>query len=84
MNYSRPLFIERAALRHLLTRLMTEEVSLDDLCKHVPRVVSVAANVARIQSVLEQAASNGGSDELMRLLAELGDDLDNEASAALN
>lgn len=74
MNTPAPLSYERDVLRRILDRLMAEEVSLDNLCKHVPRVVSVAANVARIQSVLESANQTDDIDALLKALAELSAD----------
>ena len=48
-----PLAMERDALRQLLTRLMSEVNDLETLCKHGPRIVSVATNTARVQAALE-------------------------------
>jgi hypothetical protein len=76
MTPGQPLAEERDALRQILARLMAEEISLDNLCKHVPRVASVAANVARIQSVLESAAKADGTDDLLKALAELSSEGD--------
>lgn len=70
MSTNRPLSAERDALNQLLGRLMSEEMSLENLCKHVPRVVSVSANVARIQDALE-SKDNEATDNLLKALAEL-------------
>ena len=67
-----PLAAERDALSQILARLMSEETSLDNLCKLAPRIVSVAANVARIQTAL--AATSQESDhmaEIMKALREV-------------
>ncbi len=73
MSTIRPLSAERDALNQLLGRLMSEEMSLENLCKHVPRVVSVSANVARIQDALE-SKDNEATDNLLKALAELTDE----------
>lgn len=75
-----PLVQEREALSQILSRLMSEESSLDNLCKHVPRVVSVAANVARIQSALAKAAEPDAAEIVMRALRELEQELEEEQS----
>lgn len=47
-----PLTAEREALGEVLSRLMDEVSDLETLCKHVPRVVGVAINAARVQAAL--------------------------------
>lgn len=66
-----PLAFERNALRQILDRLMTEESSLDNLCKLAPRLISVAANVARIESALESGKETDDLDALRKALREL-------------
>lgn len=80
MSTNRPLSAEREALGQLLSRLMSEEMSLENLCKHVPRVVSVAANVARIQDALE-SRDNEAADVVLKALAELAAEEENEENA---
>jgi len=71
MPPSRPLEPERDALSHVLARLIAEEPSLESLCKHTPRIVSVAANVARIQAALETTTEPDETDVLRTALREL-------------
>lgn len=68
-----PLAMERDALRQLLTRLMSEVNDLETLCKHGPRIVSVATNTARVQAALESAHEPDAMDEIRKTLAELAD-----------
>lgn len=68
---SGPLAHERQALRQILDRLLAEESSLEALCKHAPRLVSVAANVARIDAALESGKSTDDLDALKKALREL-------------
>lgn len=68
---SSPLHHERAALRQILDRLMDEEINLDALCKHAPRLVSVAANIARIDATLESGKETNDTDALRKALREL-------------
>lgn len=68
-----PLAMERDALRQLLTRLMSEVNDLETLCKHGPRIVSVATNTARVQAALESAHEPNAMDEIRKTLAELAD-----------
>lgn len=51
----KPLDAERDAIRHLLQRITTEVNDLETLCKHIPRIVSVATTTARIQAALDNA-----------------------------
>lgn len=73
-----PLAMERDALRHVLKRLMTEVNDLETLCKHGPRIVSVATNTARVQAALENANEPDAMDEIRKTLAELADGEDQE------
>lgn len=73
MTRSRPLDAELEALREVMFRLMNEETSLDTLCKHLPRLTSVSANVARIQNALE-ANDNEATDMLLKALADLANE----------
>lgn len=68
-----PLSVERHALRHILERLMSEVNDLETLCKHGPRIVSVATNTARVQSALENANEPDSMEEIRKALAELAD-----------
>lgn len=65
-----PLNAERAALSHILDRLLTEVTDLETLCKHTPRIVSVATNTARVQAALE---STGEPDSLAEIRKALSD-----------
>lgn len=84
-----PLAQERDALSQILDRLMSEETSLENLCKLAPRIISVAANVARIQSVLEAVAAEAAKasqfsidrDAISRALAELTAEITTEYEA---
>ena len=78
MTTSRPLDAERTALSHILSRLMTEEQNLENLCKHTPRIVSVAANLARIQAALEASSEPNDSDALRNALRDLANERTNE------
>lgn len=71
MSSPAPLTYELDALRQVLVRLMTEETNVESLCKHVPRITSVYANVARIQAGLESDKDKDGMDELNKALAAL-------------
>lgn len=73
MTHILPLQEEREALSQILFRLMNEETSLDNLCKYVPRIVSVTATVVRVQAAL-QSNDNEATDTLLRLLAELAEE----------
>lgn len=73
-----PLAQERNALRQILDRLMTEETSLDNLCKLAPRLISVAANVARIEAALESGKETDDLDALRKALRELESTQSNE------
>lgn len=66
-----PLSQERDVLRQILDRLMAEETSLDNLCKLAPRLISVAANVARIEAALESGKETDDLDALRKALREL-------------
>ncbi|MCO5228355.1 MAG: hypothetical protein M9934_08725 [Thermomicrobiales bacterium] len=70
----RPLDAEREALGAVLHRLMDEVDDLETLCKHVPRVVGVAVNAARVQAAL---AGNEQDDDASRIRKALLD-IDNE------
>lgn len=78
MSSSRPLAPEQDALRHILARLMNEEPNLETLCKHAPRLASVAANVARIQAALEAASEPDELNTLRKALQELDTETDEE------
>ena len=80
MSTNRPLAEEREALREVMYRLMSEETSLENLCKHLPRITSVSANVARIQNALEEN-DNEATDVLLKALAELAADDENDEYA---
>lgn len=73
MTTPRPLTEERDALRQILSRLMSEETSLENLCKLAPRIISVSANVARIQEVIQPAESET-MEAIRRALIGLDDD----------
>lgn len=77
MSRPAPLASELNALRQVLDRLMTEEVNLESLCKHVPRVVSVCANVARIQAGLEADQPSELMEELSKALLEIQEEAEN-------
>lgn len=68
-----PLATERDALRLILNRLMAEVNDLETLCKHTPRIVSVATTTARVQMALERASEPDSLAEIRQALAELGD-----------
>ena len=68
-----PLAVERNALRLILERLMNEVNDLETLCKHGPRIVSVATNTARVQSALEHATEPDAMAEIRKALAEIAD-----------
>ena len=78
MTTSRPLDAERTTLSHILSRLMTEEQNLENLCKHTPRIASVAANLARIQATLEANSEPNDADALRKALRELESESSNE------
>lgn len=65
-----PLDAERKALGAVLHRLMDEVNDLETLCKHVPRVVGVAVNAARVQAAL---AGDGQDDDASRIRKALLD-----------
>lgn len=73
---TRPLAQERDALSQILTRLMDEVSDLESLCKHAPRLVSVAINAARIQAALETTPDE--HDALRTALRELTTDTTDE------
>lgn len=77
-----PLDYERDALRQLLQRLMQEESSLDALCRHAPRIVSVAANVARIEAALQAGKESDEIDTVRRALRELTTEMTNEEESS--
>lgn len=61
MTTSLPLAEEREALSKILDTLMSDETSLEIKCKYLPRIITVAANVTRIQFGLKsnlEAAEN--------------------------
>ena len=66
-----PLAAERAALSHILDRLLAEVHDLETLCKHTPRIVSVATNTARIQAALESATEPDSLAEIRKALNEI-------------
>jgi hypothetical protein len=67
----KPLAAERDAMRHLLERVTTEVNDLETLCKHIPRIVSVATTTARIQSALNSAHEPDLAAEIRKVLDEL-------------
>lgn len=69
----KPLMAERDALSQILGRLMNEVSELETLCKHGPRIVSVATNTARVQAALESASEPDSLAEIRKALAELTD-----------
>lgn len=73
---------ERHSLRWVLKRLMGEERDLDTLCKHVPRLASVAANVARIEAALESGKDNDDIDALRKALRDLENTQPDEEDAS--
>ncbi len=66
-----PLAVERAALSLVLTRLMAEVNDLETLCKHTPRIVSVAITTARAQATLASATDPDSLAEIRRALSEI-------------
>lgn len=78
MSSPRPLAPEQNAMRHILARLMEEEANLETLCKYAPRLVSVSANVARIQAALESANEPDETNALRTALRELATETTNE------
>lgn len=70
----KPLEAERSALRHILARLMEEETDLDTLCKLAPRLISVSANVVRIEASLTQEDDTDDLDRLRKTLRDLETD----------
>lgn len=66
-----PLAAERDALGHILKRLMNEVNDLETLCKHGPRIVSVATNTARVQAALESANEPDTMAEIRKALSEI-------------
>lgn len=81
MNTPQSLDAERNALGHILRRLMDEVADLETLCKHAPRIVSVAINAARIQAALESANAPDETDALRKALRELTSESNNEEVA---
>lgn len=79
MTSPTPLAEERQALRHILERLMTENFSLEDLCKYIPRIASVSANVTRIDLALVASSAPDASEALFQALRELGEELEEAA-----
>lgn len=67
----KPLAAEREALRQVLDRLNNEVNDLETLCKHVPRIVSVATTTARIQAALESTHEPDSLAEIRKALSEL-------------
>lgn len=67
----KPLAAERDALRMILDRLIDEVSELETLCKHLPRIVSVATTTARVQAALESALEPDSLAEIRQALAEL-------------
>lgn len=66
-----PLAAERAALSLILKRLMAEVHDLETLCKHTPRIVSVATTTARVQAALESATEPDSLAEIRKALSEI-------------
>ena len=66
-----PLAAERDAMRRLLKRVTTEIDDLETLCKHIPRIVSVATTTARIQAALNSAQEPDSLAELRKVLKDL-------------
>jgi hypothetical protein len=67
----KPLAAERDAMRHLLERITTEVDDLETLCKHIPRIVSVATTTARIQAALDSAQQPELQAEIHKVIGEL-------------
>ena len=67
----KPLTAERDAMRHLLVRVSTEVDDLETLCKHIPRIVSVATTTARIQAALDSAQQPELQAEVLKAIGEL-------------
>ena len=67
----KPLAAERDAMRHLLERVTAETDDLETLCKHLPRIVSVATTTARIQAALNNVQEPDLVVEIHKILAEL-------------
>lgn len=67
----KPLDAERDAMRHLLERITTEVDDLETLCKHIPRIVSVATTTARIQAALDSAQQPELEAEIRKVIGEL-------------
>ncbi len=66
-----PLAAERAALGHILDRLIAEVNDLETLCKHTPRIVSVATTTARVQAALQNATEPDSLAEIRKALSEI-------------
>ena len=67
----KPLAAERDAMRHLLGRVTTEVDDLETLCKHIPRIVSVATTTARIQAALDNAQQPELQAQVRKALSDL-------------
>ncbi len=65
------LAAERNAMRRLLMRVTTEVDDLETLCKHIPRIVSVATTTARIQAALDSAQEPELADKIRKLLTDV-------------
>ena len=66
-----PLAAERAALSHIRERLLAEVQDLETLCKHTPRIVSVATTSARVQAALESANEPDSLAEIRKALSDI-------------
>jgi hypothetical protein len=66
-----PLAAERAALSLILTRLMAEVHDLETLCKHTPRIISVATTAARTQATLASASESDSLAEIRQALSDV-------------
>lgn len=67
----KPLGAERDAMRHLLERVTTEVDDLETLCKHIPRIVSVATTTARIQAALDSAQEPDWAAKIRKVLDDV-------------
>lgn len=77
MPTQQPLQLETEALHSVINRLIAEVSDLDTLCKHLPRLISVSANVARIQDALtDEVAEHHAA--IIQALDEINSEAEND------
>jgi hypothetical protein len=69
----RNLATEIGALRFVLARLLAEEDDIAKLAASVARVSSVLVQAARVQRAISGEVADGLTEAMTRILAELGD-----------